>query len=219
MEKSTKIDRIIQEIDEYIQERNLFFIKDSNGNNDTYILLKKNTEEEVGKIEIDVSQEYINQQHGRRLRSGIEIEDIVININWINVEKKYLGQKYGTIILIYAICSVLLDHPNIEYAKLDDDSDRSDNTRNIYSSLLFVHDEHTELIDNFKKTLLRGPEKTAYLGSEDYLDLLLKKVIDIRKQIKSGKKTKKRTIKKYKNNKKRTIKKKKKKPKIKSLNV
>ena len=158
----------------------------------------------IGNVEIVVSQDTISQPKGRKLRSGFEIEDEVIHISWINVEKEYLGKKYGTIILIYAICSILLDHPNIEYAKLDDDSDKSDNIRNIYSGILFVHDDHTELI-NKSKTSLRGPEKTAYIGYHSYFDLLLKKILDIKKNVKSGKKKQKRNFKSKKNKKKKKI--------------
>lgn len=203
MEKNKKINEIVYEIDQYVTKKKMSFKETSikELEYDSYHFELLDGKKSVGNIEIVVSQDSITQPKGRKLRSGIEIEDEVIHINWINVEKEYLGQKYGTIILIYAICSVLIYYPNIEYAKLDDDSDKSDSIRNIYSSILFVHDEHTELTGNFKKTVLNGPEKTAYIGYKEYLDILLKKILYIKKKnLKSGKKKK--------NKKKRTIKKK-----------
>ena len=212
MENNKKINEILYEINDYITKKKLVFKKTyiKQEGSDFYHFELLDGKKSVGNIEISVSQDLIIQPKGRRLRSGIEIEEKVIHVNWINVEKEYLGKKYGTIILIYAICSVLLDHPNIEYAKLDDDSDRSDNIRNIYSSILFVHDEHTELIGKFKN-LLQGPEKTSYIGYHAYFDILLKKVSDIKKNdLKSGRK---------KNKKKLTIKLKKKKNNKKSLKL
>ena len=213
MNKGQKINEILYEINEYITKKKLVFKKTyiKQEDYDLYHFELLDSKKSVGNTEISVSQDSVTQPKGRRLRSGIEIEEKVIHINWINVEKEYLGKKYGTIILIYALCSILLDHPNIEYAKLDDDSDRSDNVKNIYSSILFAHDEHTELIGKFK-TSLQGPEKTAYLGYHAYFDILLKKVLDIKKQnLKSGKKKNtKLTIKINKKNKKKSLKLKKK---------
>tara|TARA_Y100000991_G_scaffold209360_1_gene189343 strand:- start:423 stop:1028 length:606 start_codon:yes stop_codon:yes gene_type:complete len=188
MNKNQKINEILYEINDYITKKNLLFKKTYIKQEDLYHFELIDSKKSVGNTEISVAQDSIIQPKGRRLRSGIEIEDKVIHVNWINIEKGYLGKKYGTIILIYALCLILLDHPNIEYAKLDDESDRSDNIRNIYSSILFAHDEHTELTGKFK-TLLQGPEKTAYIGYYAYFDILLKKVLDIKKKnLKSGKK-------------------------------
>ena len=156
MNKNQKINEILYEINDYITKKNLLFKKKYIKQEDLYHFELIDSKKSVGNTEISVAQDSIIQPKGRRLRSGIEIEDKVIHVNWINIEKGYLGKKYGTIILIYALCLILLDHPNIEYAKLDDESDRSDNIRNIYSSILFAHDEHTELTGKFK-TLLQGP--------------------------------------------------------------
>lgn len=65
--------------------------------------------------------------------------------------------------------------PHIQYAHLEDDSSKSDYLRNIYSGLMFAHDEHTKLL-NKGHVSLSGLEKPAYIGDRNYIQLLNKKV-------------------------------------------
>lgn len=129
---------------------------------------------ELGQVNmVVVEKDNVSQPYGRRLRSASSIETDVIHITWLGVHSK--GKGIGTLLLIYGLCYVSNQRPHIQYARLDDDSSRSNHIKNIYSGLMFAHDEHTTLL-NKGHLSLSGPEKTAYIGDPNYIQLLNKKV-------------------------------------------
>ena len=177
--------KIIKIIDDLLKRENFEIeLIEQGEKNYSYQLIKKGKKHSVaGIITTTILLEMVNP-FGRPLRSDNQIETEVIQINWLNVERQYSGKSYGKIMLMYAICKNLTIRPYINYAQLDDDSDRSDHIRNIYSSLLFGNKEQTELKKG-KKIVLFGPEKICYLGN-NYLDFLLKKIQNIDSRVKSS---------------------------------
>lgn len=133
-----------------------------------------NDDLDVGQVNmVVVENDNVSQPYGRRLRSSSSIETDVIGITWLGVHSK--GKGIGTLLLIYGLCYVSSQRPHIQYARLDDDSSRSNHIRNIYSGLMFAYDDHTKLM-NKGRVSLSGPEKTAYIGDPNYIQLLNKKV-------------------------------------------
>ena len=144
---------------------------------------------EVGRVSMVVSTSDIIQNKGRSVTRHSRLNPVetdVININWLEVHDSYKGKKIGTLLLIYSMVYVMNEHPEIQYATLDDDTDRSNNIKNIYAGLLFAHNDHTEIIDT-KHTLLKGPEKTAFIGDISYLDFLYKKILQTTSKGRSSK--------------------------------
>jgi len=144
---------------------------------------------EIGNVSIVTLTSDIVQTRGARMtRHSLlnPVETDVINITGLGIKGDNKGKGLGTILLIYGLTYVMAIRPDIQYAILDDDTDRSNRTRNIYSGLLFAHNEHVEMYGP-RNTILMAPkrkshdghldhDKTAYIGDISYLDLLLSKV-------------------------------------------
>ena len=104
-----------------------------------------------------------------KTRTKKEIEDHdTIDIAWLSTEPAYKGQGLALLLLIYSICYLKQQLPDINYITLDDDSDRSDKMeKNIYDSLGFVFRDDIQMdISNTKKLNLSGPEKQLLLNDE-----------------------------------------------------
>ena len=69
--------------------------------------------------------------------------------------------------MIYSICYLKLQFPNINYVTLDDDSDRSCKIeKNIYNSLGFSFRDLTEMdMERPKRLKISGPEKQLLLDN------------------------------------------------------
>ena len=91
----------------------------------------------------------------------------VLHIKWVSTEKDYRGQNLALLIMIYSICYLKLQFPNINYVTLDDDSDRSCKIeKNIYNSLGFSFRELTEMdMERPKRLKISGPEKQLLLDN------------------------------------------------------
>ena len=178
--KLETIRQIIKKITKLIEEKKFILNTeiDNSGNDKIIISLVDKKDNNIGNIEINIFKDFIKQLHGRKTRSEQELEDWIIYVNWLHVNPVYKRKKYGTLILIYAICKVVELYPHIEYATLDDVSDNADKVKNIYHSLLFGLDESTKLNDH-KRIELNGPEKTAYIGYDNYFNVLMNKVSSI----------------------------------------
>jgi ribosomal protein S18 acetylase RimI-like enzyme len=102
-----------------------------------------------------------------RTKKAIEDHD-TINIGWLSTEPAYKGKGLALLLLIYSICYLKQQLPDIDYVTLDDDSDRSDKIeKNIYDSLGFVFRDDVQIdISNTKKLNLSGPEKQLLLDGE-----------------------------------------------------
>ena len=104
-----------------------------------------------------------------KTRTKKEIEDHdTIDIAWLSTEPAYKGQGLALLLLIYSICYLKQQFPDINYVTLDDDSDRSDKMeKNIYDSLGFAFRDDVQIdISSKKKLNLSGPEKQLLLDGE-----------------------------------------------------
>lgn len=100
-----------------------------------------------------------------KTRSSKPVDVDVINVSWLNTDKKYTGGKLGMLILIYALCDLKVGNPNIEYATLDDDSDQSTSiTRNMYTKIGFSFRDGVSIGNNALE--ISGPEKQLKLNNE-----------------------------------------------------
>ena len=102
-----------------------------------------------------------------RRKQALEDQDNFI-ISWISTEPPYKGQGLALLLLIYSICYLKQQFPDINYVTLDDDSDRSDKMeKNIYDSLGFAFRDDVQIdISSKKKLNLSGPEKQLLLDGE-----------------------------------------------------
>ncbi len=98
----------------------------------------------------------------------------VFNVSWLNTHKKYEGQQLGTLLLIYALCNLKMTYPNVNYAVLDDDTDKSRRMRNIYNKLGFSFRDFVCLGDK-GEIVMSGPEKQLELNDE-FISRLKKKL-------------------------------------------
>jgi ribosomal protein S18 acetylase RimI-like enzyme len=104
-----------------------------------------------------------------KTRTKKEIEDHdTIDIAWLSTEPAYKGQGLALLLLIYSICYLKQQLPDIDYVTLDDDSDRSDKIeKNIYDSLGFAFRDNVQIdVSSTKKLNLSGPEKQLLLDGE-----------------------------------------------------
>jgi ribosomal protein S18 acetylase RimI-like enzyme len=104
-----------------------------------------------------------------KTRTKKEIEDHdTIDIAWLSTEPAYKGQGLALLLLIYSICYLKQQLPDIDYVTLDDDSDRSDKMeKNIYDSLGFAFRDNVQIdVSSTKKLNLSGPEKQLLLDGE-----------------------------------------------------
>ncbi len=114
----------------------------------TYFLLNAESNEEVGLISVSAST---HQSRPYTTRLSFRQDDYIddrpeepaIFIPWVSVNVPYQGRGLGAMILIYGICKTYLSmHAQgvyAKYIKLDDDSDKSKDVKNIYSTLGLVH--------------------------------------------------------------------------------
>lgn len=104
-----------------------------------------------------------------KTRHKQELEDYdTIDIGLLSTEPPYKGQGLALLLLIYSICYLKQQLPDINYVTLDDDSDRNIVIeKNIYDSLGFAFrgDIHMD-ISSTKKIGLSGPEKQLLLDGE-----------------------------------------------------
>jgi len=102
-----------------------------------------------------------------RTKKAIEDHD-TIDIAWLSTEPAYKGQGLALLLLIYSICYLKQQLPDINYVTLDDDSDRNDVIdKNIYDTLGFVFKGDIQIdVSSTKKLTLSGPEKQLLLDGE-----------------------------------------------------
>jgi ribosomal protein S18 acetylase RimI-like enzyme len=98
-----------------------------------------------------------------KTRTKKEIEDHdTIDIAWLSTEPSYKGKGLALLLLIYSICYLKQQLPDIDYVTLDDDSDRNDKIeKNIYDTLGFVFKGDIQIdVSSTKKTNLIWSRKT-----------------------------------------------------------
>jgi len=99
-----------------------------------------------------------------------KIEDSnIFKISWVYTEPNYRGHKLALLLIIYSICHLKIQYPNINYVTLDDDSDNSVYIKNIYNSVGFNFQEPIEMdLLKSKRLKISGPEKQLLLN-DDFL--------------------------------------------------
>ena len=137
--------------------------QDDNG---TYIFNIYDNEIQISNLQIVNSTGTIIQGITRESNKN-QLEDVpLFRINWVSTNPKYTGQNLASLIIIYSICYLKQRFTNINYVKLDDDSDKSLHMKqNVYNKLGFVFQPPIEL-DMFKDILIiSGPEKQLQLDN------------------------------------------------------
>jgi hypothetical protein len=90
----------------------------------------------------------------------------IFKISWVYTQPNYRGNKLALLLIIYSICYLKIQYPNINYVTLDDDSDNSIYIKNIYNSVGFNFQEPIEM-DLLKSNRLQisGPEKQLLIDN------------------------------------------------------
>ena len=96
-----------------------------------------------------------------------EIETNTFHISSLSTDVVYRGQGLALLLLIYGICYLKIQFPDVNYATLDDDSDKNIEMINIYNSIGFIFRDSVALdIMNPKKVIPSGPEKQLLINEE-----------------------------------------------------
>ena len=114
-----------------------------------------------GEIEVSYAQMYNNADGNIRIRQEEIDMSHLISISSVSTNENYRGQGLALLVLIYGICYLKNQSPDINYAILDDDSDNSTMIKgNIYNSIGFEFVAQPELDPiNSNKLVPLGPEK------------------------------------------------------------
>jgi len=196
-EISNSIDRII----DLFTNKNIICDKQIDvPNQNIKINLLDSNSNNIGVIEGGISEFTI-------IENGNSIQTNAFSITWIKINDKYKRLNLGSFLIIYCIYLCKINFPDIKYIVLDDDTDETNQDKNIYRKLGFIYQETKEIqLENGEmSTVNTGPEMqlniNAFLNS-DWLYKLTKIQNTIRNfgQFKGGKRIKK--TRKYKKSKK-----------------
>jgi hypothetical protein len=172
-------------------------------NNGTYIFNIYHNEILISNLQIVNSTGTIIKGITRESNKN-QLEDVpLFHINWVSTDPKYTGQNLASLIIIYSICYLKQQFPDINYVTLDDDSARSSYIeKNVYTSLGFTFRDTIEMdMSTPKRLKMSGPEKQLLLN-DNFIERAKNKI-----GISGGKrktKSRKRKTKKYKNRKRKT---------------
>ena len=135
-------------------------------NNGAYTFNIENNGEVITNLQISNSSGTIIHGKTRASYNNPPEDTPVFAIGWVGTETPYQGKNLGILIIIYGICYLKTQFANINYVKLDDDSDNSLHMKqNVYNKLGFVFQPPIEL-DMFKDILIiSGPEKQLQLDN------------------------------------------------------
>jgi hypothetical protein len=129
------------------------------------------------------------------------------SISTLEIEPGNQGLGYGSALLVYGICAFIQRHPTISWGVLDDCSDRSECTKNIYAGVHFEPVDDVSLISG-KKMSSSGPERQ--LNVEEFnsilghtINRLVKKKRENEQKKKGGKRRTKRSKKRRRSTRKR----------------
>jgi hypothetical protein len=88
------------------------------------------------------------------------IETEVFNITYLFTELIYRNQGFALLLLIYGICYIKMLFPYVNYAILDDNSDKHNQMINIYNIIGFTFRDIIKLdMEHNNKIMPSGPEK------------------------------------------------------------
>ena len=138
----SEITTLIQEIKNLLSEKNIVINEEIiQETKDINIRLtnKNDNNNLVGKINGGVGEFYI-------IENGEEIEKDAFTITWLKVEPNYQGHNLGTFLIIYSIYLCKINFSDIQYIFLEDDTDETDPTKNIYVKLGFIYQKIKETV-------------------------------------------------------------------------
>ena len=121
----------------------------------------------------------------------------VVHIPWIHVEEAYQGHGIASLLLLYGLLFEHEQHPRVEFATLDDDSDRSNSiSGNIYERIGYVHVNVPTEVENKDGVMvwkLHGPERQLRLNEafQARARSMIESYKERNKNTKLGKKSKK----------------------------
>lgn len=144
--------------------------------------------EQVGTMETFIDENAIVVPSARRSADQTEVP--AISVKWIIIkdDTELRGKGLGSILLMHELFSICEQHPDIEWAVLDDDSDQSQHLKNIYAKLGFEFCDDCSITDK-GRVKSSGPEKQLNLTKVDWeqkAGLLLKKLEKKAKSTGSG---------------------------------
>jgi len=191
-----KIPFFLDEIKKRLNNKNIFlkeeFINEGLNKNINIYLIDKNNNT-IGTLNGGIGEFYI-------LENDESIETNAFSINWIKVEKEYQGYNLGTFLIIYSIYLCKNKYNDIEYIVVDDDTDQTDPTKNIYVKLGFIYKETKEekMNDGQIIKVPTGPEMQIKISDffnqslNDKLNKIMDTIQNLNKNIIGGKTIKKR---------------------------
>ena len=201
MDQLSEMSTIIDGILDLLSKKNIVCTKQIDiQNKKISIELIDNNSNKIGELDGGIGEFKI-------IENGNQFETDAFSISWVKIEDNYKGQNLGSFLVIYCIYLCNNNFPDIKYIVLDDDTDETNQDKNIYRKLGFIYQETKEIqLENGEmSTVNSGPEMqlniNAFLNS-DWLYKLTKIQNTIRNfgQFKGGKRIKK--TRKYKKSKK-----------------
>lgn len=138
----SEIVTLIQEIKNLLSEKNIVINEEIiQETKDINIRLtdKNDNNNLVGKINGGVGEFNI-------IENGEEIEKDAFTITWLKVEPTYQGHNLATFLIIYSIYLCKINFSDIQYIFLEDDTDETDPTKNIYVKLGFIYQKIKETV-------------------------------------------------------------------------
>jgi len=183
----------MDELLQYIEQLDLRFSIEPNPENPNQIISKiYKSGEEVGEMHCFIIEDALVTVGKTRNAKKMEVSGI--NVNWITIHDGHKRNGYGSILLLYTLNEICKINPHLQYIILDDDSDSTNKTSNIYSSIGF---ESSELVSidmhsaRGKTVKLTGPEKQLYIHTfNENVDILannlMKKLMKKLKKSKGG---------------------------------
>ena len=112
-----------------------------------FIMYKEYRNNRIGSLVIRIREDMLKT--GRLTRNTQDQLHNTFYISDINVSKPYQGKGVGSLLLIYGMCYLKINNPNIVYVTLDDASKyRKHMKSNIYGKFGFVTESHTSIYNN-----------------------------------------------------------------------
>ena len=156
----TEVTSLIQEIKNALNMKNIFIKEEIiPEKKDIIILLTDNNDNLIGKINGGVEEFAI-------VENSEEIYKDAFSILWVKVEKDYQGHNLATFLIIYIIYLCKTNFGDINYIVLEDDTDETDQNKNIYVKLGFVYQKKKEVV-----MLENGQEMNVNNGGEMQLNI------------------------------------------------
>ena len=109
-----------------------------------FIMYKEYRYNRIGSLVIRIREDMLKT--GRVTRNTQEQLHNTFYISDISVDERYQGKGVGSLLLIYGMCYLKINNPNIVYVTLDDVSKHRKRMRdNFYGTLGFVTESHTAI--------------------------------------------------------------------------